>query len=116
MATTNLNLPTLASADAASNFPAAFNDAMDKLDAAYGGLKGVKTKTEDVTTSAGGNATTSLNPQNVILLSAYTPSDTNKICTPFRANANTFSLHITDTAGNAVASSTVSVTLSYIEK
>ena len=55
MATTNLNLPTLASADAASNFPAAFNDAMDKLDAAYGGLKGVKTKTEDVTTSAGGN-------------------------------------------------------------
>lgn len=33
MATTNLNLPTLASSDTASNFPATFNDAMDKLDA-----------------------------------------------------------------------------------
>ena len=35
MATTNLNLPTLASADAASNFPATFNDAMGKIDAAH---------------------------------------------------------------------------------
>ena len=36
MATTNLNLPTLASSDTASNFPATFNDAMAKLDAFAG--------------------------------------------------------------------------------
>ena len=38
MATTNLNLPTLAPSDTVSNFPAAFNDAMAKLDAAYSGM------------------------------------------------------------------------------
>ena len=115
MATTNLNLPTLASADAASNCPAAFNDAMDKLDAAAGKLT-VKLKNESVTTSAYGNAATSLNPNSVILLSAYCTTDTQKVCFIFRSNPNTFSLHVINAAGDIVASTTFNVTLAYVER
>lgn len=43
MATSNLNLPTLSSDNAASNFPATFNDAMDKIDAAFGGIGSAST-------------------------------------------------------------------------
>lgn len=115
MATTNLNLPTLASSDTASNFPATFNDAMNKLDAAAGKLT-VKLKDESVTTTAYGNATTSLNPNSVILLSAYCTTDLQKVCSIYRANPNTFALHVINVAGDIVASTTFNVTLAYVER
>ena len=111
--TTNLNLTKPGTTDPVDI--TVINDNMDILDAAAGKLT-VKLKNESVTTSSYGNATTSLNPSSVILLSAYCTTDTQKVCFIFRSNPTTFSLHVINTAGNIVANTTFNVTLAYVER
>lgn len=111
--TTNLNLTKPGTTDPVDI--TVINDNMDILDAAAGKLT-VKLKNESVTTTAYGNAVTSLNPNSVILLSAYCTTDLQKVCSIYRANPNTFALHVINVAGDIVASTTFNVTLAYVER
>lgn len=93
------------------------NQALSNVNSDITNISGriIKIKAESVTTSAYGNATTSLNPQNCTLISATDRLNYNNVCSIYLANGNTYGVHIESNSGQVLASATTTVRLVYTE-
>ena len=117
MATTNLNLTTIAGTDNPANFPATYNDAMDKIDAAVKVIKTVSTGAK--TLSANGNISYTFSKKAIVLAAYSLTSDT--VCMAYPSSGadgdghTTWWIHCRSaSSAGAVATGSITCYLVYI--